>query len=98
MAPEKILLACEKYKGFLAGYKPIKFPTAELVQSLERDCRDYNREKSLQHAKWMCTIIEEQVSEGAYSKAERWLCFIQGVLWMNGVCTIDEMRDDNREG
>jgi hypothetical protein len=97
MTPEKILLACEKYKDLLLAYKPIRYSTAERILALERDCRDYNREKSLNHALWMCTVIEEQVKDGKAEKAERWLCFIQGVLWMNGICSIDEMRDDNRE-
>ena len=97
MIPERILKACQKYKGLLAQYEPTAFPTAEMIQASERDCHDYNREKSLNHALWMCTAIEEQMKEGKYGKAERWLCFIQGVLWMNGLCSIDEMRDDNRE-
>jgi len=97
MTPDKIMTACHKYKELLFGYQPISFPTAEMIPALERDCRDYNRESSLQHAMWMCTAIEEQVKNGKCSKAERWLCFIQGVLWMNGICSIDEMRDDNRD-
>jgi hypothetical protein len=97
MIPERISKACQKYKDLLFGYKPIRFPTAEMIPASERDCRDYNREKSLQHAMWMCIVIEEQMTEGQYGKAERWLCFIQGVLWMNGLCSIDEMRADNRE-
>lgn len=96
MTPEKILAACQRYKELLVGYTPSKFPT-EMKITLERDCLEYNRIVSLTHVLWMCSIIEEQVSEGTYGKAERWLCFIQGVLWMNGVCSIDEMRNDNRE-
>ncbi len=30
-------------------------------------------------------------------KANRWLGFIQGVLWSGGVYTIDEMREHNRK-
>lgn len=29
-------------------------------------------------------------------KFMRWLGFVQGVLWVNGVYTIDEMREHNR--
>lgn len=49
--------------------------------------------KALAHAKWMCVKIHDMDDEG---KAMRWLCFVQGVLWMTGRRTIDQMRDDNR--
>jgi hypothetical protein len=97
MTPEKISLACQRYKNLLIGYEPIKFPTSLVIPFQEQDCQDLNREASLQHVTWMCTVIEEQLKEGNCDKAERWLCFIQGVLWMNGICSIDEMREDNRE-
>jgi hypothetical protein len=29
-------------------------------------------------------------------KAHRWLGFVQGVLWTQGIFTIDQLRDDNR--
>jgi len=41
----------------------------------------------------MCVKIHDMDEEG---KAMRWLCFVQGVLWMTGRRTIDQMRDDNR--
>ncbi len=100
MTSEKILLACQRYKALItsSGRKePEKFPTDEKIQALERDCLLYNRNKSLLHVLWMCLEIEKLLQEGKRDKAERWLCFIQGVLWMNGICSIDEMRDDNRE-
>ena len=97
MTPGKIRTACQRYKELLAGYESVSFPTEAKISASERDCLDYNRESSLNHVLWMCNIIEEQLKEGEYGKAERWLCFIQGVLWMNGICSIDEMREDNRD-
>jgi len=29
-------------------------------------------------------------------KAVRWLCFVQGILWVSGKSSIDSMREDNR--
>lgn len=49
--------------------------------------------QALAHAKWMCEEVHSMTDEG---KAMRWLCFVQGVLWMTGRRTIDQMRDDNR--
>ena len=57
---------------------------------------------ALQHVRWMCQEIlqwEWASSEGAWppgEKANRWLGFIQGVLFTKGVYTIDEMREHNR--
>ena len=48
---------------------------------------------ALSHARWMCEEIQTMEDAG---KAMRWLCFVQGVLWMTGRRTIDEMRVDNR--
>jgi hypothetical protein len=50
----------------------------------------------LQHARWMCQRACSFVDDGRLEKANRWLGFIQGVLWVCGVATIDEMRDLNR--
>lgn len=63
----------------------------ERFSSLERFP---TRPEALAHARWMCqealTFTEHK------DKAMRWLCFIQGVLWMTGLASIDGLRDDNR--
>lgn len=48
-----------------------------------------------EHALWMCEQAKTFVPLDM-EKACRWLGFIQGVLWMAGIRTIAEMRDDNR--
>lgn len=50
----------------------------------------------LQHICWMCHMAEHYLEEGEIEKANRWLGFIQGVLWCEGFFSIDEMRDHNR--
>lgn len=52
-----------------------------------------DNEHALKHAVWMCKNILLMDDE---AKAMRWLCFVQGILWMTNKRTIDEMRDDNR--
>ena len=52
-----------------------------------------NEYSALSHVVWMCEQIESMENK---DKAMRWLCFIQGILWMTDKRTIDEMRDDNR--
>ena len=51
---------------------------------------------ALSHAAWMCEQVRVFAKEGRIDKANRWIGFIQGTLWMAGRATIDEMREDNR--
>lgn len=51
------------------------------------------------HIHGMLDSIEGFVKEGtkeAWDKANRWLGFIQGVFWMHGTFTLNQMRDHNR--
>lgn len=47
----------------------------------------------LAHAHWMVQMARELSLE----KANRWLGFVQGVLWCEKVFTVDEMRDQTRK-
>lgn len=49
----------------------------------------------LNHAAWMCQELIEKIGEFNIEKSMRWLGFIQGVLWVCGIHTIDEMRRHN---
>jgi hypothetical protein len=49
----------------------------------------------LQHAGWMCQQILLFVEENSHYKACRWLGFVQGILWLEGIYTVDEMREHN---
>lgn len=44
----------------------------------------------------MLPLTCEFARDGRLEKAFRWLGFIQGVLWCEGVYTIDAMKDHNR--
>lgn len=51
------------------------------------------------HVWWMCKeIVDFCQPPFNPGKAHRWLGFVQGVLWILGDKTIDQMRDDNRSG
>lgn len=52
---------------------------------------------ALQHVNWMLDNMCDNLPTLDMEKAARWLGFIQGVLWVSNVFTIDEMRDHNRE-
>jgi len=60
---------------------------------------------ALQHVLWMCDKIDEMIDEiesisecvrKDFSKINRWLGFIQGVLYTCNIYTIDQMREHNR--
>jgi hypothetical protein len=64
------------------------------------------RQQHLSHAAWMlgamrtllCTESDGgvYVEDAALEKANRWLGFVQGVLWTTFMYTIDEMREHVR--
>lgn len=50
--------------------------------------------ESAEHCSWMCDqIISKDFDR---DKAMRWLCFVQGCLWILGLRSVDNMREDNR--
>lgn len=46
------------------------------------------------HVAWM--LLQMPDAAGNPDRFNRWLGFVQGVLWVLGVRTIGQMRDDNR--
>ena len=67
------------------GYKAIRHATDEnFILPAHR----------LEHIHWMCReILEKKMTN---SKQHRWLGFIQGVLYSEGLFTIDEMKEHNK--
>jgi len=58
---------------------------------------------ALGHVLWMCDEIDRLVRDCAdqrddrrFDKANRWIGFAQGVLWITGVASIDESREINK--
>ena len=62
----------------------------------ERNGDAKEREARLNHALWMCRETINFVREEKLDKANRWMGFIQGVLWTYNIYSVDEMRDHNR--
>lgn len=50
----------------------------------------------LQHVAYMCGESMTFVDEGKVPKAMRWLGFIQGVLWMSNLFSIDQLKEHSR--
>ena len=51
--------------------------------------------QAARHVLWMCGEVRKFLKTGRREKADRWLGFIQGVLWKLGLYTIDDMRGHN---
>jgi len=57
---------------------------------------DWGDIAELDHVLWMCGEVQTFLVEGRYDKANRWLGFIQGVLWVLGIYSIPELQEHNR--
>lgn len=86
MTNEQVETALAKYREKLSKYESKRF-TLRAVFPSPADV--------YAHAVWMCEHIPAILPESR-EKAMRWLGFVQGCLWVKGVFTIDEMKDDNR--
>lgn len=51
---------------------------------------------TLNHALWMCRMTRDFLRAGRLAKAYRWIGTIQGILLMNGVFSIAELKEHNR--
>lgn len=56
----------------------------------------WSENAQLLHLKEMIPKTKNFLNTGKFDKANRWLGFIQGVFYSNGIYSIDEMADHNR--
>jgi hypothetical protein len=52
--------------------------------------------ETLCHAMWMCDKMREFLRAGRFAKAYRWIGMVQGILFMNGVFSLAELKEHNR--
>ena len=85
MSIEQILDVCEKYDKLLHQ------KNIEIIE-------DNDTYGNLEHIRWMLNKIIDSINDNKIDseKFNRWLGFIQGVLWSQEIRTINEMRKDNR--
>ena len=91
MTPEHTKQLLRNYRKLLARYGANKL--APDSPSLTGGY--YTTVQKLEHMAWMCeealTFVDEK-----FDKAQRWLGFIQGILWATNLKTISKMRDESR--
>lgn len=89
MNADKMLEVVRQYRALLLHIPPESGPFDKQPSPRE----------AYAHLHGMLDSIEGFVKEGtpkAWDKANRWLGFMQGVFWLNGTYTLDQMRDHNR--
>ena len=85
MTPEKLQQVLAIYRTRLEHFQPERQPGHWAPKPLEVRL----------HIRWMLDEIEKFGPED-HDKAQRWLGFIQGALWADGVFSIDQMREHNK--
>lgn len=65
----------------------LPFPAVRLDGSESGDCLKIS--ERMQHVRWM---LAEMKSMNDPAKLNRWIGFLQGVLFTSGFCTIEELR------
>lgn len=90
MTPSKIVEVLEGYRAKMLE-----------IQAEEKQLRDYNsieisRDEQLSHINYMIGAAINFVQAGRIDKSFRWLGFIQGVLWANGIFTLDDLKEHSR--
>lgn len=90
MTPSKIVEVLEGYRAKMLELK-----------AAERQLEDYesteiDKDEQLSHIFYMIGTAINFVQAGRYDKSFRWLGFIQGVLWANGIFSLDELKEHSR--
>jgi len=86
MTYEEVHRALSRYSAVLAPITPAQCPRDQYVHGLSTIV--------LEHLRWMLDQIDTLQLEGHHDKVMRWCGFIQGVMWANGICTLNELDAD----
>lgn len=101
MTNAQIKAALLKYDKFFPGLNQAQFNGDAFMPEQPQKGTSF---RTLLHLKWMIAEAIKFVDQSEAgiadsieltAKAMRWLCFIQGALWVNGYCSINELRADN---
>lgn len=94
MTSEQMNSVLQKYKKIIGGYDDFDPRLQDLMSQMIRLPMDARGVEA--HVFWMCDQVPGFLEKGDVDKANRWLGFVQGCLWLMGLRTINDMRDDNR--
>ena len=86
-AHKQLMNAAATYDGAIAS-----LVGCDRVVVLKHDDGGKTEHEQLEHIRWMCHQIHEFVPAGKIDKANRWIGFIQGVLFKMGRFTLEELK------
>ena len=92
MTPEKVLEVIARYRTTCHNFA---VPQKEYSHCNYLPPRQ-RRFLAMSHCHSMLDQMEEFVKEGRMDKVFRWLGFIQGVLWVLRVFTLDQLKSHNQ--
>lgn len=94
---EKIKSLLERYDDELAQLKILPCRSEDYCGDIGAQGLQDNM-KQMAHTRWMISqmIDDPDLKQWSDRKVNRWLGFIQGVLWCNKMRGILEMRDESR--
>lgn len=81
-------------KLIASGHSPEPYPDVE--EHIGASRLQTPHFASLNHALWMCNKTREFIRQGRMAKSYRWIGMIQGILFMNGVYSVAELKQHNR--
>lgn len=87
---EGILRAVANHRMVLSGIE-----ANSLAEPFSDELKAPTHWQVVRHALFMCNEVEILVRAGALDRANRWLGFIQGLLFCNGLISSLEMRNIN---
>ena len=93
---QKLLTVIEKIRTSVRQHARGRFNNEIVVERVNLDTIMPSNVVALGHVLWMCNEIDSFIRNNHIEKANRWIGFIQGVLWLTGVASIDESREINK--
>jgi hypothetical protein len=92
MTSEKLIQVFTFYRQELAG----RGISPEQLEDYHSTGTELEADASLYHLAYMCDEAIVLVRDGRQEKAFRWLGFIQGVLFSEGIFTLDDLKNHSR--
>jgi hypothetical protein len=98
MDAQKVLEALDVYATKLDGFihDPIRNERCDTSKKYPVWGSSDNARAKLNHTRWAIDEARRFVAEGRMEKAFRWLGFIQGVVWFQGLYAIDDLANHNK--
>jgi len=89
MTSEQVLATIEIYRNMFTEFdvEKVDYPDDLILEPADI---------GMYHCHNMLDKMVEFVHEGRMDKANRWLGFVQGVLWANGIYALVDFKEHNR--